>query len=214
MLSALIGVFTLGMLVAKHGEPCERLHKAHEWMKDSLNLTEAQKIKVNAIKDSACARLSAVRADVNLDKEARQAKAKQIMGDMKTDLKEVLTPEQLEKLKAHRKSQEKHGNRQEKHALTAEEKAGKMAAHLKTELGLDEAQELKVKSAVLELINQRESVKNNAEIKTEEDGKTAMKAARLSFNKTMKEILDDEQEVKWKEMKKKTHNRQDNRKKE
>ena len=104
MLSALIGVFTLGMISAKHGEPCERIHKSGEWMKDSLNLTEAQKIKVNAIQDSACARLSVLKADANLDKDARRAKAQQIMGDMKSELKEVLTAEQIEKLKTYLKN--------------------------------------------------------------------------------------------------------------
>lgn len=204
ILSAFTGVVFFTAVFARHGEPCERMNKAGQWMKDSLNLTEVQSARIAAINDSACVKMKAIKEDNSLDQEARKAKMKEVMGKMRADYKAVLTEEQLAKLKEHRKANAgKHGKGGKGHAnSTPEQKAEKMTEHMKTELGLSEDQTPKVKEANLALINQRKSVKDNPDLKNEDDRKKAMKSAMSAYNKTMKEILTDEQETKWKELKK------------
>jgi Spy/CpxP family protein refolding chaperone len=63
----------------------------------SLDLTEDQKPKFDAIRKSAMEKAKAVREDDSLTKEEKKAKAKAIQEDTATQMKALLTPEQFAK---------------------------------------------------------------------------------------------------------------------
>ena len=62
-----------------------------------LDLTDAQKPKVEAIRKSAMEKSRALREDTSLTPEEKKAKAKAIRDDTATQMKAVLTPEQFTK---------------------------------------------------------------------------------------------------------------------
>jgi periplasmic protein CpxP/Spy len=62
-----------------------------------LDLTDAQKPKVEAIRKSAMEKGRALREDTSLTPEEKKAKAKAIRDDTATQMKAVLTPEQFAK---------------------------------------------------------------------------------------------------------------------
>jgi Spy/CpxP family protein refolding chaperone len=66
----------------------------------SLDLTEDQKPKFDAITKAALEKRKALREDDSLTKEEKKAKAKAIQEDTATQLKALLTPEQFAKWQA------------------------------------------------------------------------------------------------------------------
>lgn len=83
-------------------------HKA-EW-KDrmsQLNLTPEQEAKIKAIRESNRTELEALKADKALSAEARKSKMREIFTATRDEIREVLTPEQREKLDAIRERKAK-----------------------------------------------------------------------------------------------------------
>jgi Spy/CpxP family protein refolding chaperone len=76
---------------AMHGRP-----NADQIAKD-LNLTDDQKTKVKAALKDQQTKMKALRDDKTLSKEDRQTKSKEIREATQAKIKEILTPEQLEK---------------------------------------------------------------------------------------------------------------------
>jgi periplasmic protein CpxP/Spy len=71
--------------------------KGHPDLAKQLDLTDAQKPKVEAIRKSAMEKGRTLREDTSLTQEEKKAKAKAIREDMATQMKAVLTPEQFTK---------------------------------------------------------------------------------------------------------------------
>ena len=71
--------------------------KSHPDLAKQLDLTDAQKPKVEAIRKNATEKGRALREDTSLTPEEKKAKAKAIREDTATQMKGVLTPEQFTK---------------------------------------------------------------------------------------------------------------------
>ena len=71
--------------------------KSHPDLAKQLDLTDAQKPKVEAIRKNATEKGRALREDTSLTPEEKRAKAKAIREDTATQMKGVLTPEQFAK---------------------------------------------------------------------------------------------------------------------
>lgn len=76
--------------------------KKGDFAKD-LNLTAEQKAKLEAIRAENKTKLEALRADNSLTKEQKRAKMQELMKAQQEQMKAILTPEQLEKMKTTRK---------------------------------------------------------------------------------------------------------------
>jgi periplasmic protein CpxP/Spy len=79
--------------------PKERVDK----MSEQLNLTDAQKTKVEAILKEQGDKMKALRDDTSLSREDRGPKMREIMEDSSKKIKAVLTPEQQPKFDAMQK---------------------------------------------------------------------------------------------------------------
>lgn len=200
VMAMMVVAIALPLQAQKKGEPCGKLEKHVQFMKDSLNLTSDQTTKVEEIKANACIKLQNAVAETEGNKEARHEKVSQIMKETHQAMAAVLNDDQKAKMKAHKESMKgKHDHEK----LTADQKAEKMTEKMKSELSLTEAQIPKVKAANLNLVTQREALKakkaagaDTATLKAE--GKAMMK----SYRDEMKTILDKDQMAKLKEMRK------------
>lgn len=68
-------------------------------MGECLNLSEEQKIKMRSLNESFKKQMQDLRADNSLDKDARNAKRKELATAHKEELNSILTPEQQAKMK-------------------------------------------------------------------------------------------------------------------
>lgn len=181
-------------LMAQKGEPCSRMEQTYQWMKDSLDLTDNQAIKIRAINDSACTSLKAIHTEATGDRTVAKEKANAIKSGVKEQYKTVLTTEQLAKLRDHRKAQE-HGKGDS--TITAEEKAARMTAKMKEELNLSESQTQKLQPLNLDLINKRESMRNESTDADRDEKKKEMRSYMKQYDASVKEILNDDQDKLW-----------------
>ncbi len=78
--------------------PEERAAKQTEWMKTELNLNDEQAAKVSEINLRYVKAISDVRSSVT-DENDRKARIKELQKQRIVELRQVLTPEQREKLK-------------------------------------------------------------------------------------------------------------------
>ena len=74
-----------------------------------LDLTDAQKPKVQEIMKSATEKRKALREDTSLTPEEKKAKGKTLMEDTSTQMKAVLTPEQFTKWEELTKKMHRNG---------------------------------------------------------------------------------------------------------
>jgi protein CpxP len=99
----LIGSLLFGLAVTLTARPVlAQEHPATaesrlEELSKQLNLTDDQKAKLKPILQDESQQLQAVRNDASLDHDQKMAKAKEIRGAHKSQIKEVLTPDQQKK---------------------------------------------------------------------------------------------------------------------
>lgn len=137
----------------KEKNPCKRLEKGYQWMKDSLPLTTEQQTKILVLKTSACSSLNVARAAAGTDKEKFKVSAREIMHEFRLSARKELTPEQNLKLKMARKKAHK------KDDPTPEKRATNMTNRMKSSLGLDSAQVPKVYASNLQFVKCQAAVK-------------------------------------------------------
>lgn len=202
MMGMLLFTFALGAKHKPQAEPCQRLDKAYQFMVDSLALTTDQAAKIKQINADACTKLNAIKSETGEDKSAYKEKAKGVMKETKDAYKNVLTAEQLAKLKAHKQAKGK-GNHKK---LSAEEKAQKMTVNMTTKLTLTGTQISQVQAVNLELCKQRETLHAKKQSGDTVGIKAEHKEIMKGYDAKIKEILTDEQELKWKELKKEHRN--------
>lgn len=66
-----------------------------------LNLTDDQKTKLKAAMDDQMTKMKALRENTSLSAEDKRTKSKEIREEFQAKVKEILTPEQLEKWQKH-----------------------------------------------------------------------------------------------------------------
>jgi Spy/CpxP family protein refolding chaperone len=74
-------------------------------MSSELNLTDTQKQQLKPIMQTEAQQLKVVKDDTSLTPEQRQAKAKEIHQNYKSQISNILTPDQQKKLEAMRKGE-------------------------------------------------------------------------------------------------------------
>lgn len=112
--TGLILIFVVFSAFKVNQEPCTRIEKMSQWMKDSLGLSEPQLVKINAINDSTCVKIKAIKSSSTGDREADKSKVHAVMKSTVQEYKLVLTDQQFEKLKQHRKAMNENGKKKEK----------------------------------------------------------------------------------------------------
>jgi hypothetical protein len=193
--------------------PCNKLEKGYQWMKDSLELTLDQQTRVTALKSSACSSLNAAKISAGTDKEKYKLLSKEIIKNYRQSARRELTPVQRKKLKI--AIEQKRGNNGKKQGQpTPEKRATQMTEQMKTRLGLDSIQVPKVYTANLQFIQCQIAVKakkdagaDSAVLKRE-----MMECAKARRNK-MKTILSAEQWVKYEAMQKEKKEKVQNKRK-
>ncbi len=189
----------------KSGNPEEHAKKQTEHLKTSLDLTEAQTVKVQAINLKYAEKVKEMREEfrkarkagdndkAEMHEEGRK-EMKALKEEHKKELKAVLTPEQAKKFDNLPKKKE--GN--------PEEHAKKQTEHLKTVLNLTEAQTIKVGEVNAKYAKQVYAVKEEARKKHEtgavtdekaarEEAKNKIKTLKTQQEKEVKEVLTPEQ---------------------
>lgn len=202
MTTAAAFVFAAPLLGQKHGggDPCKRLEKHTQWMKDSLGLTANQESEIQKIKSDACDKLTLAKNETGDDKEAFKEKAKVIMKETHQSIATVLNDEQKALLKAHK---HKGGMKEGGSKLTTQERAQKMTEKMKTELGLTESQVALVLTANEEMLSKREQLREKKKSGADTAAlKAENKQIAKDYQAKMKEILSKEQMAKLKEMRK------------
>lgn len=132
-------------LVAQKTNPCERLNRNHQWMKDSLGLNATQQQQLSTMNDATCAKLRAAKEKAAGNKEILKKEGSAIMKNYRKEMSSVLNKTQKTKLKAHRQSQKAH--RAEKHSERKQlsgERADKRTQIMRDSLGLSPEQATKI----------------------------------------------------------------------
>jgi len=100
----------------KHShDPKERATRSADHLKKELSLNDDQYAKVKSLNEKYSERYAAVRKDTSLTRGRTMSQMKSIRGERETELKKILTPEQVTKwdaLKAKRQEERKnhHGH--------------------------------------------------------------------------------------------------------
>jgi Spy/CpxP family protein refolding chaperone len=87
-------------------------------MAQDLNLKEEQKTKLKAVFEDQEKKLGALREDTSLSRQERQTKGRGIREDFDKKMKDILTPEQFQKMQKNREANiEKFKNRGERRGV-------------------------------------------------------------------------------------------------
>lgn len=173
-------------------DPAARIEKKIEKMTEHLSLTETQQTKVREISFSYVEKMKEAKAS-GMDKDAFKA----IRTEKRAAVKEVLTPEQLTKLKALKERKGKKGKKGGDRA-SHEDRAKERMAKLTEKLGLTNAQVTRINEINLAYAEKRKAIRNNSD---KEVAKAEMKALRNEKMTAIKAILTPEQAATLEEMK-------------
>lgn len=172
-----------------------------EQLKAELNLSDSQVKSIEKINQEFREKRKATK-----DLADKKGAGKAMRAEHDAAINAILTPEQqtkfatMKKDKGNRPSRPgKKGNRDGKGKVKGKKGGQKMAA-MQKELGLNDAQMAKIKTANKNLNAKKKALK--AQGLTKEESKKAMKPLRKEHDKTLKGIMTKEQYKKYKAMKK------------
>ena len=87
----------------KHGKGGKDFKDKAAGFQKELNLTEQQKASMAKLRTESKTKLEALRSDKTLTEDQKKEKVKSIMKEQRGQMKSILTPEQLEKMKSFKK---------------------------------------------------------------------------------------------------------------
>lgn len=161
-----------------------------------VELSAEQKTKIDDIEKEYRTQISKLKTDESLDKEAKFSKIKALRSQQRDDISKVLTTEQNEKLKVHRKEQRAIGKENFKKGNHHHSSFGKF----EKELSLTEEQKTKLKEISDKFSAKMKEVRENktyTDVQKEEMIKTLKKEKRQEAKKVLtKEQLQRLQERK------------------
>lgn len=192
---ALLGAGSLETFAQRAESPCPRLEKGYAWMKDSLGLNASQQQQISGFRDEACRALKTAKAEAGEDRELLKSKAKEILKHYHSQVRSVLSSEQIDKLEARQKAVRKEVG---KGAKTPEKRASRMTATMKEKLALTADQEKTVAEANLTLVQKVETQKEQLQ----QGGDTAaaraaVKQARMEHDAAVRTVLTPDQLKRW-----------------
>jgi Spy/CpxP family protein refolding chaperone len=100
-----------GQSAAPHGSPGMRGRPNLDRLAKELSLTDDQKTKLQAALDDEMTKMRELHKDTSLSKEDKRAKAKELREATQTQIKGILTPDQLEKWHKLMKQHGPHGKK-------------------------------------------------------------------------------------------------------
>lgn len=195
---ALVGIcFSTSLVFAQENKPNPEV-KANEMatkMAEHLELTDEQKEKVEAIGLEMIQTKQKIKQDESLSDDARKEQLKALHQEFKTEMKEVLTEEQYNKFKEHKKEQ-----KDEWKAKTLEEKAQMKTDKMAEMLELSEEQKEQVYQLNLKVANKIKAIKEREDL-SEEKKKEFIRGNKKDFKAVLGTILTEEQMAKFEAMK-------------
>jgi len=206
-----LGMMFVGGIFAqaapKKGDPCEKLKRTEKWMKDSLSLSSEQTSKIETLHQETCVKFQNAGQEAAGNHDVLKEKRKAIMGSLRDSYKEILSEDQMKRLKAHHKHRGDSASHKGKH-LSAAVRADSLTQVFTRELELTATQIPEVKALNLELMQHRDAMR---ELKKSGVDSQTLKAKNREFMKgykgKMQDILTDSQEEKLKEWRK-SHKRE------
>jgi len=115
----LISAATFAQKGKHNRDPKERATRAADYMKKELSLNDDQYAKVKSLSEKYSERYAAIRKDTSLTRGRTMSQMKSIRGEQQTELKKILTPDQVTKwnaLKAKREEERKNDHGHDKKA--------------------------------------------------------------------------------------------------
>lgn len=175
----------------RHGD-----HKGERKDKmEALNLSDAQKTQLKANREEFKAKMTQLKSE-NLTEAQRSERRKALMTEQKAKMELILTPQQIQQLKATRGAGERKGSFEGKRKMH-----GNKHAMLKEKLSLTDDQSAKMKAQHEILKQRKQAIKNDASLSTEAK-KSKMKDLKREASAQRKTVLTADQLAKMKELKK------------
>lgn len=180
----------------------QRAEKKTERMTEQLSLTSAQTQQVAALNLKYAQQKENLKAK-SVDKADSKAVKEQMRSEQETELKSILTPEQLEKYNTSAK--QKHGgakgkkmsNGERGNNRSPEERAEMQTKRLTEHLSLDDTQSARIQTIIWESEKEIETAKSD-----EAFNKSDMKLLHEERDATIKAVLTPEQVTKFEKRKK------------
>lgn len=163
------------MSVEKHErQQSKGQHKdgRHEKMMKDVNLTEAQKSEMQANRQAMKSQMEAIDKDVTLSDAQKSEKKQALKQQVKSQNKQILTPEQQAKMQAAKKA---------RHDQDGDKK--KRLADMKDELGLSDEQVMQLKALDVSLHAKMKSIRNDSKMDEAEKKKQMMELKKSTREK-------------------------------
>ena len=174
----------------------KRLDKRMERMTQELELTDAQVPQVRAVFESSQAQRHEIMQKYKGDREAARTELKALKQSTRAQLEGVLTADQVQKLEQLKKDHKgkRHGKRG-KHGKHGHKRFEKMSA----ELNLSAEQETQVKAIMKDARQEREEI--SSLVGSREEAKPELRELGIRTDARIKEVLSDEQDARFDELK-------------
>lgn len=157
---------------------------------DQLELTDDQQTELKKIKEENRNRIKELKADSTLTEDERKIAFKELRTERKEQVNEVLTDEQIAKLKEIKQEHRK------KNAKTPEERAQTITDKMVEKLELDTGQTEKVKALNFKVAKEISELKQNEDL-TPEEKKESVKTVKGNHKSEMESILTEAQFSKY-----------------
>lgn len=164
-------------------------HDRKEKMMADMDLTEAQKSELQANRQEMKAKMEAIEKDASLTQAQKSEQKQALKKDIKSQNKQILTPEQQAKMQAAKKA--RHEQKRDRKRL----------ADMKDELSLSDEQVTQLKALDISQHAKMKAIRNNSKMDQAEKTKQ-MEALRKSTHERQRSILSREQVKKLEEMRK------------
>jgi hypothetical protein len=193
MLTFLMLLSTILFAQQGHVDPSQKASKEAEQMRKELALTEAQYASVKSINEKYALKAQEIRADSSAAKDESKDKFKAARSEKDSELKKVLTAEQMAKWNAIKSSKKQS-------KAVSKGKGGKYGEKVKSDLSLSDDQYVKFQALNKQIKDRHVEVKNNSAL-SDEQKKDELKKLKKEHNEKMKTILNEDQLKKWNDMK-------------
>lgn len=169
-------------------------------MMQDLNLSEAQKTQLKTNREEFKEKMTQLKSE-NLTEAQRSERRKALMLEQKSKMESILTPQQIQQLKANKGARGQKGSFEGKRKMH-----GNKQAMLKEKLALTDDQSAKLKSQHQVLKQKKMAIKNDASLSAEVK-KAKMKDLKKEASEQRQSVLTTDQLAKMNELKKEHKNK-------
>ena len=170
----------------------KRLDRRMNKMTEKLELTDAQVPKVRAVFEASQAKRLEIMEKHKGDREAARPEMKALKQNPRAQLDAILTPEQVQTLEQMKKD---HKGKRGKHGKRGEKRLERMSA----ELNLSADQEAQIKTIMQDAGQERKQIIEL--VGSREEAKPELRELHIRTDAKIKEVLNDEQDARFDELK-------------